>query len=369
MGRRLMKGNEAIAEGAILAGCRAYFGYPITPQNEILEYMARRMPQVGGVFLQTESELAAISMVLGAAAGGHRTMTSTSSPGFSLQQEGISYMVGSELPAVTVNVMRGGPGLGGILGSQADYSQAVKGGGHGDYHLLVLAPASVQEAMELTMLAFELADKYLNPVIILVDGYIGQVMEPVELPAHAPPPPDKPWAITGAQGRPKNIIRSLRLQPEELEAHNLHLAEKFAAMQAAETRYQAAYLEDAEIVVVAYGSVSRVAQTVVDNARRQGFPVGLLRPITLWPFPSIPLESLASRARAFLVAELSLGQMMEDVRLAVGRQAPVHLVRRLGGMPLSTEEIGQALAGIIQEMGVKSQKATALSYSVGGAEA
>lgn len=349
-----MKGNEAIAEGAILAGCHAYFGYPITPQNELLEYMARRMVELGRVFVQTESELAAISMVLGASAAGYRAMTSTSSPGFSLQQEGISYMAGSELPAVVVNVMRGGPGLGGILGAQGDYFQAVKGGGHGDYRLLVLAPASVQEAMDLTMLAFDLADKYRNPVVILADGYIGQVTEPVEMRQPSPQTSPKPWAVTGARGRKKNVIRSIHIQPEELEAHDLHLAEKFAAMEANEVRYQGVFLDDAELVVVAYGSVSRVAQTVVQHARAQGFPVGMLRPISLNPFPYKPIEKLAERARAFLAAELSLGQMVEDVRLAVGHRAPVFQTHRVGGMVLSVEEVCQALAGVADKVGFRS---------------
>ncbi|MBI4289353.1 MAG: 3-methyl-2-oxobutanoate dehydrogenase subunit VorB [Chloroflexi bacterium] len=350
----LMKGNEAIAEGAILAGCQAYFGYPITPQNELLEYMSRRMPELERVFVQTESELSAISMVLGASAAGFRAMTSTSSPGFSLQQEGISYMAGSELPAVVVNVMRGGPGLGGILGAQGDYFQAVKGGGHGDYRLLVLAPASAQEAMDLTMLAFDLADKYRNPVVLLVDGYIGQVTEPVELRAASPPPPDKPWAVTGARGRSKNVIRSIYLQPERLEAHDLHLAEKFERMRADELRYEGLYLDDAKLVIVAYGSVARVAQTVVKQSREQGLPVGLLRPISLYPFPYQPIVELAERAKAFLVAELSLGQMVEDVRLAVGKAAPVFHVRRLGGMVLSVEEVCEALAAAAGEVGVRA---------------
>lgn len=347
-----MKGNAAIAEGAILAGCQAYFGYPITPQNELLEHMARRMVEEGRVFIQTESELSAISMVLGASAAGYRAMTSTSSPGFSLQQEGISYMAGSELPAVVVNVMRGGPGLGGIMGAQGDYFQAVKGGGHGDYRVLVLAPASVQEAMDLTMLAFELADKYRNPVIVLADGYIGQVAEPVELRTPSSAPPVKPWAVTGANSRKKNVIRSIHLQPEVLEAHNLHLAQKFAAMEANEVRYHGLYLEDAELVVVAYGSVSRVAQTAIKQARDNGYRVGLLRPISLYPFPYKPTENLLGKVKAFLVPELSLGQMVEDVRLAVGKAVPIFQVHRLGGMVLSTEEIYKAIGNTAQEVGI-----------------
>ncbi len=351
--RILMKGNAAIAEGAILAGCQAYFGYPITPQNELLEHMARRMVEEGRGFIQTEGELSAISMVLGASAAGYRAMTSTSSPGFSLQQEGISYMAGSELPAVVVNVMRGGPGLGGIMGAQGDYFQAVKGGGHGDYRVLVLAPASVQEAMDLTMLAFELADKYRNPVIVLADGYIGQVAEPVELRTPSPAPPAKPWAVTGANGRKKNVIRSIHIQPEDLEKHNLHLAQKFAAMEAAEVRYQGWHLDDAELIVVAYGSVSRVAQTAIKQARDNGYLVGMLRPISLFPFPYKQIENLLGKVKAFLVPELSLGQMVEDVRLAVGKAAPIFQVHRLGGMVLSTEEIYKAIADAAQEVGLR----------------
>ncbi len=352
--RVLMKGNEAIGEGAILAGCYAYFGYPITPQNELLEYMARRMREEGRVFVQTESELSAISMVLGAAAAGYRAMTSTSSPGFSLQQECISYMAGSELPAVVVNVMRGGPGLGGILGSQGDYFQAVKGGGHGDYRLLVLAPASVQEAMDLTMLAFGLADKYRNPVLILADGYIGQVAEAVEVPAPSTLPPPKTWAVTGTRGRGKNMVRSIYLDPADLETHNLRLALKYTAMEAAEVRYQGWHLENADLAVIAYGSVSRAVYSAIKQAREQGYRVGLLRPISLYPFPYKAIENLVGQVKAFLVAELSLGQLLEDVRLAVGKMAPVHHVRRLGGMTLSVEEILRAIANVNRDTGMKA---------------
>ncbi len=346
--RILMKGNEAIAEGAILAGCKAYFGYPITPQNEILEYMARRMPEAGRTFVQTESEVSAISMVLGASAAGCRAMTSTSSPGFSLQQEGISYLAGSELPGVVVNVMRGGPGLGGIMGAQSDYLQAVKGGGHGDYHVLVLAPASVQEAMDLTMLAFELADKYRNPVVILADGFVGQVSEPILLRSPAPPAPPRPWSVTGAKGRKKNIIRSIRIQPDELERHNLHLAEKYAGMEENELRYEPYMTEDADIVLVAYGSVARAAKTAIEDARSQGIRVGLLRPISLYPFPYKVLSDLACKATGVLVAELSLGQLIEDVRLALGPSLPVYHVHRLGGNVLSAGEILRTVTDISQ---------------------
>lgn len=344
-----MKGNEAIAEGAFLAGCQAYFGYPITPQNEILEYMARRMAGSGRTFVQTESEVSAISMVLGASAAGCRAMTSTSSPGFSLQQEGISYMAGSELPAVVVNVMRGGPGLGGIMGAQSDYLQTVKGGGHGDYRVLALAPASVQEAMDLTMLAFDLADKYRNPVVLLADGFVGQVSEPVEPREPAPPAPPRPWAVTGAAGRKKNVIRSIHLDPDMLEAHNRRLAEKYACMEASEVRYEGYRTDDAEVIIVAYGSVSRAAKTAIETVRARGIGAGLLRPISIYPFPYDPLAGLygSRKIKGFLVAELSLGQLVEDVRLAVGPTAPVFHVHRLGGNSLSAEEIERAIVAIV----------------------
>ena len=351
--RVLMKGNEAIGEAAILAGCHAYFGYPITPQNELLEYMARRMREEGRVFVQTESELSAINMVLGASAAGYRAMTSTSSPGFSLQQEGLSYMAGSELPAVVVNMMRGGPGLGSILGSQGDYFQVVKGGGHGDYRLLVLAPASVQETIDLTILAFDLADKYRNPVLLLADGYIGQVIEPVELRVPSPPPQPKPWAVTGARGRAKNVIHSVYLRPGDLEAHNLRLVQKYAAMKDAEVRYQSLQLEDSDLVVIAYGSVSRVAHSVVKQARAHGYRVGLLRPISLYPFPYETIENLIGKVKAFLVAELGQEQLLEDVRLAVGRVVPIYHVCRLGGMTLSVEEIYQAIVNVDRDIGLR----------------
>jgi 2-oxoglutarate ferredoxin oxidoreductase subunit alpha len=344
----LMKGNEAIAEGAIRAGCQAYFGYPITPQSEILEYMARRMPELGRVFIQAESEVAAINMVYGAAAAGMRVMTSSSGPGISLKQEGISYIVGAELPAVIVNVMRGGPGLGGIMPAQADYFQATKGGGHGDCHPLVLAPASVQEAMDLTALAFDLADKYRHPVLILADGLIGQVMEPVELRTYSPVVALKPWALTGATGRERNVIKSLYLQAEQLERQNRQLAEKYAAMAASEVRYADYMLDDADVVVVSYGSPSRVAQSAVRLARTQGIKAGVFRPITLQPFPYEALAALAWRGQCVLVVELSLGQLLEDVRLAVGERRPVQLCNRLGGIMPSPTEVATAIKSLRQ---------------------
>lgn len=342
-----MGGNVAIAEGAILAGCRAYFGYPITPQNEILEHLAKRLPEMGRVFVQTESELAAISMVQGAGAAGVRAMTSTSSPGFSLQQEGISYMAGAEIPGVIVNVMRGGPGLGNIGGAQGDYFQAVKGGGHGDYRIINLAPASVQEMMDLTMLAFELADKYRNPTFILVDGFLGQAMEPVTLREVITDLPSKPWAITGAKGRTKNLIDSFEMNPVNYPARVKKLLEKYEVMRRDEARYEGLLLEDAEIVVVAYGSASRSAISAVNLARLEGIKAGLFRPITLFPFPEKPLRELSGRVNKFLIAELSGGQMIEDVRLAVGLGCEVDLVNRYGGISLPAEAILESLRGIV----------------------
>ncbi|MCD6405928.1 MAG: 3-methyl-2-oxobutanoate dehydrogenase subunit VorB, partial [Planctomycetes bacterium] len=314
----LMTGNDAMAEGAVRAGCRYYYGYPITPQNEVPEYMSRRMPEVGGTFVQSESELAAINMVLGSAATGKRAMTSSSSPGISLKQEGISYIAGMELPAVIANVQRAGPGLGGIAGSQADYFQATKGGGHGDYHLIVLAPASVQEMADLTTLAFDLADRYRNPVMILSDAQIGQMMAPLEWKEYSPPPdlPEKTWALTGAQGRPKNVVKSLFMKTEMLEQHNIHLQEKYALIREKETRFEEVNVEGADLVIVAFGSAARVAKGLAARGV-DGAKIGLLRPITLWPFPSERVKRLADAGVGLLVTELNAGQMVEDVRLAV----------------------------------------------------
>jgi len=341
--KTLLAGNIAIAEGAILAGCQAYFGYPITPQNEILEHMSKRMPEVGRVFLQTESELAAINMVYGAAASGCRVMTSTSSPGFSLQQEGISYMSGAELPAVIVNVMRGGPGLGNIGGAQGDYFQATKGGGHGDYRVINLAPASVQEMMDFTMLAFDLADRYRNPVVVLADGFLGQAMEPVIMREPVTELPGKSWAITGASGRPKNVINSFEMDPVNFKPRVELLLRKFEEMSRNEVRYEGVNLDDVSLVMVAYGSASRSAMTAMKMARQEGLKVGLFRPITLFPFPSEVLSNLAQRVDNFLVAEMSSGQLVDDVRLAVGRDKRVELVNQYGGVPLLAEEILEAI--------------------------
>jgi 2-oxoglutarate/2-oxoacid ferredoxin oxidoreductase subunit alpha len=336
----LMCGNEALAESAILAGVEAYFGYPITPQNEIPAYMSRRMPEEERVFVQSESELAAINMVFGAAAAGKRAMTSSSSPGISLMQEGISYLCGAELPCVVVNIMRGGPGLGNIAPAQADYYQATRGGGHGDYRTIVLAPASIQEIADLTHTAFDLADQYRIVVMILGDGILGQMMEPVELKA-APPknPVAKPWALTGANGRKQNIIKTLLLAPSVLEDLNLKLQAKYQEIENHEVRCEQYEVEDADIVLVAYGVTARVVRAAVAKARQQGIKAGWIRPITLWPFPKEIISNAADVPRVFLVVELSLGQMLDDVQLAVGGRCPVMFYGRAGGAVPKVEEI------------------------------
>lgn len=330
--KTLMKGNEAIGEAAILAGCRYFFGYPITPQTELPEYLARRLPEVGGVFLQAESEVAAINMVYGAAGAGARVMTSSSGPGISLKQEGISYIAAAELPCVIVNIMRGGPGLGGIQPSQSDYFQATRGGGHGDYRLIVLAPASVQEMADLTGLAFELADRYRNPVLLLGDGVLGQMMEPVSFNPSTAGETVKPWATTGCRGRERNIVNTLYLNPEELEAVNHRLQEKYRLIAARECRVETYCTQDAEIVVVAFGIAARIAKAAVDNARAEGVRAGLVRPVTLWPFPYRALAGVLKRAKAALVVEMNAGQMLEDVRLAAEGCVPVSFYGRTGGM-------------------------------------
>jgi len=327
----LLSGNEALAEGALQAGCRCYFGYPITPQSEIPAYMVRRMKEVGGVFLQAESEIAAINMVYGAAATGARAMTSSSGPGISLKQEGLSYLAGAELPAVIVNVMRGGPGLGNIAPSQSDYFQATRGGGHGDYHLIVLAPNSVQEMLDLAYLAFELADKYRNPVMILADAILGQMMEGVEFKEENKGVKKKDWIIGGDKGRKPNIIRSLFLEEGVLEEHNKKLQEKYARIRRLEVKYESMQTDDAELLLVSYGSMARLASEVVTRLRRKGIKAGLLRPITLWPFPYSPIRKLTDRVRFFFVVEMSEGQMLEDVKLAVEGAVPVYFYGRLGG--------------------------------------
>ncbi len=371
--RVLMKGNEAIAEAAIQAGCDAYFGYPITPQAELLEWMARRMPELGRAFVQAESELAAINMGLGAAATGARVLVSSSSPGMSLMAEAMSYMAGSEVPLVLVNVMRGGPGLGSIGPSQSDYFQAVKGHGHGDYRVPVLAPASISEAMALVAEAFEIAERYRNPVIMLADGILGQAMEPVVPEYRCPPRVPFDWALGGADGREPRVVRSLHLKPEALEAHNRHLQLKYQAIETREVRWAGERLEDAELVIVAYGTAARVARTAVERARAAGLPVGLFRPISLWPFPSAALAEVAERSRGLLVVELSAGQMLEDVRLAVGDRTPIAFHGRTGGMVPSPGDVVTALHQLAATVHLDVPKPAPveepgpLSFVIGGA--
>ena len=346
----LMKGNEAIAEAAIKAGCMHYFGYPITPQTEIAAYMAKRMPKVGGVFLQAESEVAAINMVYGVAGAGFRVMTSSSSPGVSLKQEGISYIAGADLPALIVNVQRGGPGLGGIQPSQSDYFQATKGGGHGDYRLIVVAPASVQEMADLTVKAFDLADKYRVPSMLLTDGTLGQMMEPVEFKDITANKVEKPWAVTGTKGERKhNIINSLYLKPEILEKTNFERYERYKQIEENEVMYEEFMMDDAEYCVVAYGIASRISKNAVVMAREQGIKVGLIRPITLWPFPSKVLNEAADKVKGFVSVELSMGQMIEDVRLATNCKKPVILCNRSGGMIPTPEQVLESIKSMIKE--------------------
>ena len=332
MAKQLMKGNEAIAKAAIVAGCRAYFGYPITPQNELCEYMAKYMRSSGGVFVQAESEVAAINMVYGAAASGALSMTSSSSPGIALKQEGISYCAGAELPALIVSVSRGGPGLGGILPSQGDYNQATRGGGNGDYHVPVFAPASIQEAASLVRKGLIVAAKYRNPVMVLADGVIGQMMEPVELDPNPIDIEAFPWAADGNSGvRPRNIVNSLHLDVDDLENHNKHLQAKYRAIEENETMWEEYKLDDAEYMFVAYGTPSRITKSAVDELRSEGVKVGLLRPISLWPFPYEVIHRLSKKMKFVFVAELSSGQMLVDVKLAVGYDTPVHFYGRMGG--------------------------------------
>ena len=333
--RQMMKGNEAIAEAAVQAGCRYYFGYPITPQSEIPEYMSRRLPEVGGVFLQAESEIAAINMVYGAAGAGARAMTSSSSPGIALKQEGISYIAGAQLPCVVVNIVRGGPGLGSIQPAQSDYYQATRGGGHGDYRVVVFAPASVQEAVELTQRAFDVADQYRMPAMILGDGVIGQMMEPVEMPEYKPRPlPKKDWAATGWDGksRARAVINSLYIEADRCEELNLALKKQYEEIAKNECMVEEQYMDDAEYVIAAYGTTARIALTAIRQARAQGVKAGLIRPITLWPFPSEAFARAAQKAKKFLTVEMSLGQMVDDVRIAVNGARPVEFYGRTGGV-------------------------------------
>ncbi len=342
--RELIKGNEAIAMGALDAGLKFYFGYPITPQNDIPEYLALHLRKAGGAFIQAESEIASINMVLGAAATGKRAMTSSSSPGISLMQEGISYMAGSEIPGVIVNISRSGPGLGGISPSQGDYFQATRGGGHGDYRMLVLAPNSVQELYDLTIAAFDLADIYRNPVMILGDSILGQIKEPMIRHGKIPATPAKAWALTGAAGRPPQLLKSLYLAEGELTAHNWKLKEKYDSM-AKDARFDTYLVDDARLIVSAFGSVSRIVRTSIDRVREKGMKVGLFRPITLFPFPHEPLVSMSGRVKEFFVVELNTGQMVEDVKLSVMGDAHVDF---FGNPPGSIPSPAQ-LEGLIEE--------------------
>ena len=340
----LMKGNEALAEAAILAGCRHYFGYPITPQTEVAAYMAKKMPKIGGTFLQAESEIAAINMVYGVAATGKRVMTSSSSPGISLKSEGISYLAGSDLPALILNVQRGGPGLGGIQPSQSDYFQATRGSGHGDYHLIVYAPASVQEMAELTVKGFAVADKYRMPCMLLADGTLGQMMEPVSLDFAEPEMPAKPWATTGTKmERQHNVVNSLYLQPDALERTNFERFERYKLVERDEVMYEEFMMDDAEICVAAFGIAARVSKNAVVEARKQGIKVGMIRPITLWPFPKKPFAEAAKHVKEIISVELSMGQMIEDVKLASECKVPVTLCNRVGGMIVSPEQVLEAI--------------------------
>lgn len=341
----LMKGNEAIAEAAIIAGCRHYFGYPITPQTEIAAYMAKRMPKIGGCFLQAESEIAAINMVYGVASTGKRVMTSSSSPGISLKGEGLSYLAGADLPSLVINVQRGGPGLGGIQPSQSDYFQATRAGGHGDFKMIVLAPASVQEMAELTMKGFELADKYRMTAMILADGTMGQMMEPVALDElKVNPSVEKPWATTGTKlEREHNIVNSLFLDPAALEQTNFERFDRYNAIEENETLYEEYRMEDAEICIAAFGIAARVSKNAIDEARKEGIKVGMIRPITLWPFPAAPFRKATDQVKAFISVELSMGQMIEDVRLATECKVPVSLCNRVGGMIPSPEQVLESI--------------------------
>lgn len=350
MSKRLMKGNEAVVRAAILAGCRGFYGYPITPASEITESAAELMPASGGVFLQAESEVAAINMLYGASSAGVRCMTSSSGPGISLMQEGISYMAGAELPCVIADITRGGPGLGNLGSEQSDYHQVVKGGGNGSYKTIVLAPHSAQEMADLTALAFELADKYRNPVFLLADGFIGQMMEPVEFPQTAVAPKVPDWAVAGTHQSRGNLITSLHMDNDELEQHLLKLQAKYAQAEREDVRSESYFADDAEIVLVGYGIVGRILKAVTIEAREMGLPVGLLRPITLFPFPKLEIARLARRAKAFIVVELSNGQMVEDVRLAVNGARPVEFVSRMGGNVPTHEQVMEVINRLAREL-------------------
>ncbi len=348
--RKLAKGNVAVVKGAILAGCRAYYGYPITPASEIAEAAALYLPQVGGTFLQAESEVAAINMVYGASAAGVRVMSASSGPGLSLMQEGISYLAGAELPCVIVDVMRGGPGLGNIAPEQSDYNAMVKGGGHGNYRNFVLAPASVQEMADLTMLAFELADKYRNPAIVLADGFVGQMIEPLEFGEREAEIAAKPWAVCGNKETRANLVTSIYLEPDELEAHCRKLEAKYKLAAELEPRYETYLADDADVLVVGFGIVSRILRSTVEQCRAQGLRAGLFRPLTLWPFPSQALAQIAAQCSKVLVVEMSNGQMVDDVRLALDGQVPVEFYGRMGGNVPSAEEVRDEILARVEEL-------------------
>ena len=352
--RKLFKGNEAVGEAAIRAGCRYFFGYPITPQNEIPEYMSRRLPEVGGCFLQAESEVAAINMVYGAAAAGARVMTSSSSPGISLKQEGISYIAGSLLSPLIVNMVRGGPGLGDIQPAQSDYFQATKGGGHGDYRMIVYAPASIQEMVDLIYISFEKGEKYRMPVMILADGVLGQMMESVEFPEmkEVPDPKSRDFAVTGAEGRASRVVKAFDLDPEKMYELNLELADTYAKVAANETLVEQYRMEDAEFALVAYGTSSRVSRSAVDKARAEGMKLGLIRPVTVWPFPTEAIREAASKVKGFLVVEMSLGQFIEDVRLAVDGRKPIALHAVPGGLVPKRDDVLAKVRSLMEGRGV-----------------
>ena len=348
--RHLLKGNEAVVRGAIAAGCKAYFGYPITPASEIAEQASLLLPQHGGIFVPAESEIGSIQMVFGAACAGVRAMTASSGPGISLMQEGISYMAGAMLPGVIVDIMRAGPGLGNLGVEQGDYHMVVKGGGHGCYRTPVFAPNSVQEMCDLTIHAFEVADRYRTPVYVLADGALGQMMEPIEIPKTDPKEPEKPWAVVGNAATRKNLITSIYLEHEKHEALIINkLEEKYAEIEKNEVMYQEIHTEDAEILMVAYGISSRIARAAVEMSRADGIRVGLLRPISLYPFPANRLRQLAGKAYSILVLELSSGQLIEDVRLFTGGITPVQLLRRTGGMMPTAEEVVEAIKKMERE--------------------
>ena len=352
MAKELWKGNEALAEAAIRAGAEAFFGYPITPQSELLEYMSRRMPELGRVFLQAESEIGAINMVYGAACAGARVMSSSSSPGISLMQEGLSYIAGSDVPVVLIDIMRGGPGLGNIQPSQGDYFQMTKMAGHGDFHPLALAPSTIQEAVDLIYESFDLAFKYRTIVVVMGDGSIGQMMEPVEMPPFKEWPEERPeWAVRGANGRPPNVITSLYLGAEKLERHNMRLQKKLARIQANEQRYETYMTDDAEWLIVAFGTVGRIAKSAVRQARAEGIKVGLFRPISLWPYPEAALDALVDRVKGILVVEMNAGQMVEDVQRIVARRKPVHFLGRMGGVIPLPDDMLAVLEEIVRGNG------------------